>query len=185
MMRGRIQDSPYSAGNPSLGATVVTLAPCDRESDVAERHQRHGDASASAIDCGDHGQPQAKLPRHVRVEFGPDAIAGIFGGPVERGIVGVGLDVVRECAAVGPDTEGFASSREHDDARRGIVLELLHDPAVLGVHAAGPRVVALGPVEPHGGDAMPVHLVAHGFEFHKVQISLWYVGAIRASRLSK
>ena len=56
----------------------------------------------------------------------------------------------------------------HDDRpHRGVVGGLRQHPPVLGVHATGPRVQPLGPVQRDRGDAVVVDRVADDLQLHR------------------
>ena len=122
--RGSSHDSPYSAGRPSWGVAVVSLAAADGDAQVAVARQHEADAGAGAVDPGDHRHPQAEVPGEVVVPLGPHAVArrGRLGRqargrrrPVRRGRPGPGCRRRRVNVSPAPvtttqRTSGSASS---------------------------------------------------------------------------
>ncbi len=168
--RGRIHDSPYSAGQAEAGVGGGELGPLHGEAEVAEGHEGDADPGAGPVDGGDHRLAQPELPHHVAVELGPHAVAGIGRLPGQGGVVVVGLHVVVEGLEVGSHAEGVAGTGHHDHPDLRVGFEGGADPADLGVHPPRPRVAPPWSVEPEGGHPVLVDLVPGDLELHGPQV---------------
>ena len=148
----------------------MILAGALGEPQVAEQRQRQPDAGGGAVDGGDDGRAVAVVPREVVVELGLHAVARV--GPIDRepGVVRPALGVGGEGIAVAADAERRRRAGDHDRPHVAVGLELGQDPAVLGVHPAGPRVVPVRAVQPHRGD-VAVDLEPGRLQLHRRSVA--------------
>jgi Zn-dependent protease len=102
---------------------------------------------------------------------GPHASARVGFGDAAVLVVGrlvlARLGHITEAAEVGTSAEAAAGTGEDDDPDLGIGVGLGHAPAVLVLHATGPRVEPVGPVQSDDGHAV-VHLVDRDLQFGSV-----------------
>jgi hypothetical protein len=150
---------------PQPGGGGGELGPGGGEAQVAEAGQHEAHPGGRAVDGGDDRGGHAVVEREGVVELGPHPVARRGRRLAQAVVVAAGLDVALERAEIGAGAETPARPRDHHDPHRRVGLGLGQAPAVLGVHAAGPGVEPVGPVEGDGGDPLG-HLVAHGVQVH-------------------
>ena len=135
------------------------------ESDIGVAGDDKPDTGGGAVDGRDDGLGEAEVEREVLVELGADSESGPGNIDGDAGIVATFFDVTFERLGVGAGTEAAAGPCKYHDADPGILFRLLEAPAVLSVHAAGPRVQAVRAVQRDGRDAVG-DLEGGGLEFH-------------------
>ncbi len=133
----------FRGGGGELGA-------CRAEAKIAEQHQRQADAGARPVDRSNDRQSIAELPGEVGVETIAAARASDIGR--QAGVVAALGRVTSQRLGVAAHTERRRSAGNDDCAQVGSVLEIGHHRPVFGVHPAGPRIVPVRAIEPHGGD---------------------------------
>ena len=79
-------------------------------------------------------------------------MAGAHAVVAEAPVVAAAGGMAGQRVAVTPDAERGRRARDHHHPNGRLVVEPGEHLAVLGVHAAGPCVVAVRPVQPHGRD---------------------------------
>jgi hypothetical protein len=100
------------------------------------------------------------------IQLGVHAVAGLGHHVGRARVVAAAVGVPGERPGVAAHAERPARARDDGAPHAGVRLELREHPPVLGVHAPRPRVVAVGPVQPHRRHAVVGQLVAHGPQVH-------------------
>ena len=146
--RGSSQDRPYSAGSPSCGAAVVSLAPAAAKRRSQKQASTRPTPAQAPFTAAMTGRRSAEVPREVVVELGPDAVARAW--PARP--AGPGRSRRARRAQRGPGCRRPRRTRRRPvtttTRTSGSASSCGQHPAVLGVHAAGPRVVPVRAVEP-------------------------------------
>ena len=111
------------------------------------------------------------MKRKRVIELGAHAVARVRQRRrVDSGVIRAALDVPIERGGIGPRAERPARAGDDDDPHVVVALGLGQHPAVLGVHAPGPRVEPVGAIQRDERDAA-VDLVADDLEVVEVQLS--------------
>ena len=88
------------------------------------------------------------------VELGSNTEPGSCGIGGEAGVVAAALGMAGQCFGVAPNAKCRRSAGEYNHPHCRILFEFGENPAILGMHAPCPCVVALGTVQPHGGNVL-------------------------------